>query len=94
MRNPATGEVVDSVPKGTARDVEQAIAAAETAFKEWADVTPEDRGKMLMNACGLIKEKSKEIAQLLTQEQGKTLFEANLEIHHLLHGLDFYAGLD
>ncbi len=93
VRNPATGEVVDSVPKGTARDVEQAIAAAETAFKEWADVTHEDRGKMLMNACGLIKEKSKEIAQLLTQEQGKTLFEANLEIHHLLHGLEFYAGL-
>jgi succinate-semialdehyde dehydrogenase/glutarate-semialdehyde dehydrogenase len=93
VRNPATGEVVDHVPKGTAKDVEHAIDAAETAFKEWADVTPEDRGKMLTNACELIKEKSKEIAQLLTQEQGKTLFEANLEIHHLIHGLEFYAGL-
>ena len=93
VRNPATGEVVDSVPKGTAKDVEHAIDAAETAFKEWADVTPEDRGKMLTNACELIKEKSKEIARLLTLEQGKTLFEANLEIHHLIHGLEFYAGL-
>ncbi|MFQ5851937.1 MAG: aldehyde dehydrogenase family protein [Candidatus Binatia bacterium] len=93
VRNPATGEVVDRVPKGTAKDVEHGVVAAETAFKEWADVTPEDRGKMLMNACELIREKNKEIAQLLTQEQGKTLFEANLEIHHLLHGLEFYAGL-
>ena len=93
VRNPATGAVVDRVPKGTAKDVEQAIEAAEKAFKEWSDTTPEDRGKTLMNACELIRQKSGEIAQLLTQEQGKTLFEANLEIHHLLHGLEFYAGL-
>ena len=93
VRNPATGAVVDSVPKGNEKDVQQAIQAAETAFKEWADVTPEDRGAALTNACELIKKNSSEIAQLLTQEQGKTLFEAGLEIHHLVHGLEFYAGL-
>src|SRR5689334_16116178 len=47
----------------------------------------------MMNAGEMIKKNSGEIAQLLTQEQGKTLFEANLEVHHLLHGLEFYAGL-
>jgi acyl-CoA reductase-like NAD-dependent aldehyde dehydrogenase len=93
VRNPATGEVVDSVPKGNEKDVQQAVQAAEAAFKEWSDVTAEDRGKMLMNACELIKQKSGDIAQALTKEQGKTLFEAGLEIHHLLHGLEFYAGL-
>jgi succinate-semialdehyde dehydrogenase/glutarate-semialdehyde dehydrogenase len=93
VRNPATGEVVDTVPKGNEKDVQQAVAAAESAFKEWSDVTAEDRGKMLMNACELIKQKSGDIAQALTKEQGKTLFEAGLEIHHLLHGLEFYAGL-
>jgi len=93
VRNPATGQVVDTAAKGSAADVQQAVDAAEIAFKEWGDTTPEDRGKMLMSACDLIKEKSKEIAQLLSQEQGKTLFEAGLEIHHLIHGLEFYAGL-
>src|SRR6266511_1224600 len=93
VRNPATGAVVDTAPAGTAADVERAVQAAETAFKEWSDTTPEDRGKMLMNACELIQQRGKEIAELLTREQGKTLFEANLEIHHLLHGLEFYAGL-
>lgn len=93
VRNPATGEVVDRVPKGTAQDVERAVQAAQSAFGEWADTTAEDRGKALLNACELIQERSKEIAELLTLEQGKTLFEANLEIHHLLHGLEFYAGL-
>src|SRR2546423_9509250 len=91
--NPATGEVVQSVPLGTAQDVEQAIDAAEQAFTTWAETSAEDRGVALANACELIKEHAAEIAQLLTAEQGKTLFEANLEIHHLIHGLEFYAGL-
>ena len=91
--NPATGELVDKVPQGTEQDVDQAAAAAETAFAAWAETSAEDRGVALANACELIKEHAGEIAQLLTAEQGKTLFEANLEIHHLLHGLEFYAGL-
>jgi succinate-semialdehyde dehydrogenase / glutarate-semialdehyde dehydrogenase len=93
VRNPATGEVVQSVPLGTAQDVEQAVQAAEQAFGAWAETSAEDRGVALANACELIKEHAAEIAQLLTAEQGKTLFEANLEIHHLVHGLEFYAGL-
>ncbi|MBV9357488.1 MAG: aldehyde dehydrogenase [Chloroflexi bacterium] len=93
VRNPATGEVVESVPRGTAQDVHQAVEAAELAFAEWAETTAEDRGDLLTSACARIKEHASEIAQLLTAEQGKTLFEANLEVHHLLHGLGFYAGL-
>jgi succinate-semialdehyde dehydrogenase/glutarate-semialdehyde dehydrogenase len=91
--NPATGEVVQNVPLGNAQDVEHAVQAAEQAFGVWAETSAEDRGVALANACELIKEHAAEIAQLLTAEQGKTLFEANLEIHHLVHGLEFYAGL-
>ena len=83
VRNPATGATVDTVPLGNDKDVQQAIQAADDAFKVWSDVTPEDRGNALLNAGELIKKNSGEIAQLLTQEQGKTLFEAGLEIHHL-----------
>lgn len=93
VRNPATGELVDHAAKGSEEDVRQAVDAAGAAFKEWSDTTPEDRGKALESACALIQERSKDIATLLTQEQGKTLFEAGLEIHHLIHGLEFYAGL-
>src|SRR5579859_4812847 len=93
VRNPATGEVVGTAPKGTRRDVQQAVDAAEQAFGAWADTSAEDRGVLLFDACERIKASASEIAQLLTAEQGKTLFEANLEIHHLVHGLEFYAGL-
>src|SRR5258706_494683 len=66
--NPATGELVDTVPLGTAKDVEQAIDAAEQAFSTWAETSAEDRGVALANACELIKEHAAEIAQLLTAE--------------------------
>jgi len=93
VHNPANGEVIDSVPLGAADDVGQAVAAAERAFADLADTSAEDRGALLLDACERIKANAGEIAQLLTAEQGKTLFEANLEIHHLVHGLEFYAGL-
>jgi succinate-semialdehyde dehydrogenase / glutarate-semialdehyde dehydrogenase len=91
--NPASGETVDSVPLGSRQDVDQAVQAAREAFGVWAETPAEDRGVALASACALITEHAAEIAQLLTAEQGKTLFEANLEIHHLVHGLEFYAGL-
>lgn len=93
VRNPATGEAVDSVPLGSAADVDQAVAAARQAFEVWSETSAEDRGALLADACERIKAHATEIAALLTGEQGKTLFEANLEIHHLVHGLEFYAGL-
>ena len=51
--NPATGEFVDTVPLGTAKDVEQAIDAAEQAFSTWGETSAEDRGVALANACEL-----------------------------------------
>ena len=55
VRNPASGATVDTVPQGNDKDVQQAIQAAEEAFKAWSDVSPEDRGVALMNAGELIK---------------------------------------
>ena len=91
VRNPATGAVVDTAPKGNEKDILQAIQAAETAFKEWSDVTAEDRGNTLMSACELIKKNSGEIAQLLTQEQGKIIAEARLEVLVTADIIEWYA---
>ena len=37
VKNPANGEVIDTVPLGAAEDARSAVAAAKTAFKEWAN---------------------------------------------------------
>ncbi len=93
IRNPATGEIVDRVAAATPEDVDRAIDAADSAFRKWAPVPPPKRAEILFRAAHLIKEREKELARLLTMEQGKPLREAVLEIRRFAHTLEHYAGL-
>ena len=93
IRNPATGELVDRVAAGTQEDVDRAIDAAESAFKKWSRVPPSQRAEILYKGAHLIKEREKDLARLLTQEQGKPIREAILEIRRFAHTLEHYAGL-
>ncbi|MDA2913483.1 aldehyde dehydrogenase family protein [Acidobacteriia bacterium AH_259_A11_L15] len=93
VKNPATREVVDTAAKGTAEDIEAAVAAAEAAFAEWRHTSPEARGQHLHKGAEKVREKLDELAVLETKEQGKPVAEAKREIEHFLHGLEFYAGL-
>src|SRR5215813_6256381 len=93
IRNPATGEVVDRVAQATQEDVSHAIDAAETAFPKWSAVAPAQRAGILYEAVRLLHEREKELARLLTQEQGKPLRESVLEIRRFAHTLEHYAGL-
>ena len=93
IRNPATGELVDRVAAATQQDVDNAIDAAESAFKKWATVPPPQRAEFLYKASRLLNEREKDLARLLTQEQGKPLREAILEIRRFAHTLEHYAGL-
>ncbi len=93
VRNPANGQVVDSAPLAGAEDVVTAVKAAQAAAKAWAETAPDDRAALIRKGLQLVETQSKEIAALLTAEQGKPLFEAQSELHHLLHCLEFYAGL-
>lgn len=93
IKNPANGEVIDTVPFGAAADADAAVAAAKAAFPGWADTSPDERADLIRKGLDLVKEHSKEIVALLTAEQGKPLFEANGEFHHFIHGMEFYAGL-
>ncbi len=91
--NPATEEVVDSVPAGGPDDVELAVATAKRAFIEWSRTDAEKRAAILSKAADLIHEHSSDLAAKLTAEQGKPLAEAAGEVSHLAHGVRFYAEL-
>src|SRR5437773_10472992 len=93
IRNPATGELVDRVASATQEDVDRAIDAAETSFKKWSSVPPPKRAEILFTAAHILKEREKDLARLLTQEQGKPMREAVLEIRRFAHTLEHYAGL-
>jgi succinate-semialdehyde dehydrogenase/glutarate-semialdehyde dehydrogenase len=90
--NPANGKVVDTVPAASGEDVELAVKSAQAALPGWADTSPDDRAALIRKGLHRVEEQSKEIAELLTAEQGKPVFEAQGELHHFLHGMEFYAG--
>jgi acyl-CoA reductase-like NAD-dependent aldehyde dehydrogenase len=91
--NPATGEPVDTAPRGTAEDAREAIDAAAQAFAIWSEFTQAKRAEVLKRTVELLKLHENELATLLTKEQGKPLREAALEIRRYGHTLEYYAGL-
>src|SRR3954447_20160693 len=91
VSNPATEDVVGTVPSGGAEDVELAIATAKRAFPEWAATDVEHRAGILAKAAALIEERAKDLAAVLTSEQGKPILEARGEVNHLAHGVRYYA---
>ena len=91
--NPATGEPVDTAPRGTVDDAREAIDAAQQAFFVWSEWTQAKRAEVLRRTVDLIRLHEKELATLLTKEQGKPLREALLEIRRYAHTIEYYAGL-
>jgi succinate-semialdehyde dehydrogenase / glutarate-semialdehyde dehydrogenase len=78
--NPASGGNIGSVPDMGAGETLAAIAAAKNAFPGWRATTAKERGKILRKWFELIMANVEPLAQLLTAEQGKPLFEARGEI--------------
>jgi succinate-semialdehyde dehydrogenase/glutarate-semialdehyde dehydrogenase len=89
--NPATEEIVATVPAGGSEDVELAVETAKRAFADWSRTDAEKRAAVLARAADLIDENAKSLAATLTSEQGKPLAEAAGEVTHLVHGVRFYA---
>ena len=79
VHNPSTGEEIGRVAHASRADLDRALEAAQHAFHVWRDYTPAERSKIMRKAAGLMRERAGDIAQLLTQEQGKPLAEAKLE---------------
>jgi 1-pyrroline dehydrogenase len=90
--NPATGEVIDTVPEGSQADVERAVAAAERAQVEWRDSTPRERSEALLALAELIVEFDEEFAQLESANVGKPLAAAREENPISADNLRFFAA--
>ena len=68
--NPATEDVIGSVPVGSQADVDAAVAAARAAFPAWSSTTCEERIEALNALSAAIKENTEELAQTITAEVG------------------------
>lgn len=90
--NPATGEVIASVPKGTSEDVDRAVAAAKAALPEWLETTPGERAEMLLALADVIDRHAEELAQLESLNTGKPIEVARTEPPVMVDNLRFFAG--
>lgn len=80
VRNPATQAVLAEVPFATHGEVNRAVAAAKEAFKSWREVPPPARARIMLNYQHLLKQHHDEIAEILSQETGKTFADAKGDV--------------
>jgi len=91
--NPASGEQIASIPRGTAEDIKAATDAAAAAFPWWKAIRMRERGRVLAAAAQEGRRQADVLARLLTTEQGKPLREAIDEIRGFCNVLEYYASL-
>ena len=89
--NPARGDVIAQVADFSRAQASQAMAAAQTAQKEWAAMTAKERSVILRRWFDLMMENVDDLAVILTAEQGKPLAEAKGEIAYGASFIEFFA---
>ncbi len=93
VRNPATQEVLARVPLATPEELNAAVSAAKEAFKTWRNAPIGTRARIFLKYQQLIRENMKEIAAILTSEQGKTLADAEGDIFRGLEVVEQAANI-
>jgi len=91
VRNPATGEIVDSVPAGNAEDADRAVRSARAAFDDWRARPMAERAALQHAAASAMRTRKEEFARMLTLELGRPLAGARTEIERTAELLDYFA---
>jgi succinate-semialdehyde dehydrogenase / glutarate-semialdehyde dehydrogenase len=89
--NPATGEIVGTVPKFGAAETRDAIEAANRAFPEWRKKTAKERAAALRRWFDLMMANQEDLARLMTTEQGKVLAESRGEVAYAGAFLEWFG---
>src|SRR2546423_930409 len=89
--NPATEKTLAHLPHATTSDLDQALDAASKGFKLWKAKSAYDRAKVLRKAADLLRERADNVARIMTQEQGKVLAEAKVEVMTTADIIEWFA---
>ena len=91
--NPATEEVIDEVPRGTAHDADCAVRAARDAFRTWRWLPGLEKAGLLHRIAGALRERQQALATVMTREGGKPYCENRDEIEWTAACFDYYAEI-
>ena len=92
--NPATGEIIATVQSASQNDIEKAVESAKQGQQIWANMTAVERGRILLKAVAILRERNDELAKLETIDTGKAISETTAVV--IVTGadvLEYYAGL-
>jgi betaine-aldehyde dehydrogenase len=91
--DPATGKVIAKLPEGGARDIDSACAAAAKAAEgPWGKLSARGRGRILLDAARLIRDRVDKLAVIESRDAGKPLSAAKGEIGYVADVFEYYAG--
>src|SRR3954463_12013873 len=90
-RSPADGELIGTFPRGTAADVDRAVAAAKEAWQDWRLVPAPERGNILFRFAQLLERAKPSLSDLMTREMGKVKAEAGGDIQEAID-MSYYMG--
>lgn len=91
VHNPATGDMIAQVADMEVGAAKEAIAAAHARFQTWRHTTAKERSRLLRNWYELIIKNQKDLARLMTMEQGKPLAESQGEIIYGANYVEWFA---
>jgi succinate-semialdehyde dehydrogenase / glutarate-semialdehyde dehydrogenase len=89
--NPAHGTEIGRVARAGIADLDRALAAATRGFSLWRRTPAVERAKLMRGAAGLVRERADAIATMMSQEQGKPLFEAKAETLSAADIIEWFA---
>ena len=89
--NPATERAISQIPQGTRADVEAAVAAAELAQKSWSKLPAVERAGYLREIAAKIRANAAGLAEIIAEEQGKTLPLSTVEVNFTADYMDYIA---
>lgn len=94
MIAPATGKVFGEIARGTAADIDAAVAAARHAFEKgaWGKTTATERGRMLTNLGRIVEQHAEELALLEATDTGKPMKQARADMVALARYFEYYGG--
>lgn len=90
--NPATEELISTIPSGTKEETEKAVAAADAAFDSWAATPVADRAVYLMKIADKLEEQKDHFIKTLTEENGKTMDTSDAELTVAIDYFRYMAG--
>lgn len=89
--NPATGETLRATPWASREEVDRALALADSGYRQWRNVSVNERAQKLRDLAAVLRHRAEEMAQMMSEEMGKPILQARAEVAKSAALCDWYA---